>query len=122
MMNNEHNNFLVDILSILQHEVECLIQAPSLENSTIQKMKESSKYDYYNVINLTEGNKEEFINEEFTNSIRNYIQNIQIRKGDSLLFEGYDGVEYGIISKHLIIPDWFIKKYVPDTCTISNEW
>ncbi|WKW46811.1 hypothetical protein P3875_01680 [Myroides sp. JBRI-B21084] len=122
MMNNEHNNFLVDILSILPNEVECLIQAPSLENSTIQKMTKKSKYDYYNLINLTEENKKDFIDEELTNSIGNFIQNIQIRKGDSLLFEGYDGVEYGVISKYLIIPDWFIKKYVPDTCTISNEW
>ncbi|SEH89699.1 hypothetical protein SAMN02927937_02006 [Paenimyroides aquimaris] len=122
MMNNEHNNFLVDILSILPNKVECLIQAPSLENLTIQKKTKKSKYDYYNLINLTEENKKDFIDEELNNSIGNFIQNIQIRKGDSLLFEGYDGVEYGVISKHLIIPDWFIKKYVPDTCTISNEW
>jgi len=121
-MNIEHNNLLIDVLNILPDEVECLIQAPSLENSTIQNMMLDSEFDYYKSIFFDKERKTDFINQEITNSIGNYIQNMQIRKGVGLLFEGFDGVEYGTLSKLVIIPDWFKEKYVPDICMISNDW
>lgn len=51
-----------------------------------------------------------------------YIQNMQVKKDGILLFEGFDGVEFGTISKTILIPEWFKEKYIPDTCTVSMEW
>jgi len=121
-MNNEHNEFLINVLNILPDDIDCLIQAPCLENSIIQNMMLDSEYDYYKLIRFDREKKTNFINQEINNLIGNYIQNIQIKKGVDLLFEGFDGVEYGTLSKLLIIPDWFKEKYVPDICMISNEW
>jgi hypothetical protein len=51
------------------------------------------------------------------------IQHILIKHNDILLFEGYHGVEFGIISNKIDLPDTFIAKYVNrDFCTISDEW
>ena len=121
-MNTRHENLLTDRLQILPEEIECFIQAPSLENETIQNMMAVTEYDYYKLLRLSKSNRNEFINQELANSIGDYIQNIQIKQGSKLLFEGFDGIEYGTISKSVIIPEWFKEKYVPDTCMISNEW
>ena len=51
-----------------------------------------------------------------------YIQKLEIRENGVLLFEGFDGCEYGMISKWVIIPEWFKEKYVTETCIVSNEW
>jgi hypothetical protein len=121
-MSSESNNFLIDVFSILPDDMECLIQAPSLENSIVQNMMLDSEYDYYKLIRFDKERKVHFINEEITNSIGAYIQNIRIKKDESLLFEGFDGVEYGTLSKYMIVPEWFKEKYITDICTVSNDW
>lgn len=121
-MRNEKNDFLIDVFNILPDNVECLIQAPSLENSIIQNMMVDSNYDYYKLICFDKEKKQNFINQEIENSIGDYIQNIQIKNESKMLFEGFDGFEYGTLSKYIVIPKWFNEKYIPDICMVSNEW
>lgn len=116
------NKLLIDILNILPNDVECYIQAPSLENSIVQMMMTDSEYDYFKLIKLNEENRLNFLNQEIAYSVSTYIQFIQIKQGTSMLFEGHDGVEFGVLSKNIVIPEWFFEKYIPDTCVISNEW
>ena len=122
MNHSEGKNFLVDVLKIQPDDLDCLIQAPSLENSTIQAMMLDSEFDYFKSIYLDKERKMDFINEDVDHSIGNYIQHIQIRKGAELLFEGFNGVEHGTLSKLVNIPAWFKEKYIPDTCRRSSEW
>lgn len=116
------NNLFIDILIILPEELKCYIQAPSLENSIIEKMLHDSEFVYYKILNISNINKQDIIKQEIANPFAMFIQNIKIKDEKSLLFEGFDGVEYGTISKKLVIPEWFKKKYIPETCIISKEW
>ncbi len=121
-MTQLENSFLINLLKILPEEVDCFIQAPSLDNEVIQAMFQKTKFDYFNLICLNEISKGKFLEQELKTSFSIYIQNIEIMKNGHLLFKGYDGVEYGIISKEIPIPKWFKEKYIPDTCLISSEW
>ena len=76
MNNSEGKNFLVDVLKILPDDLDCLIQAPSLENSTIQAKMLNSEFDYFKSIYLDKERKMDFINEDVDHSIGNYIQHI----------------------------------------------
>ena len=117
----KEDNLLYDILNILPEEIECFLQAPNLENEIILTMMVDCEYDYYGLVRVNKANRSNFVNEGLIRSISAYIQNVQIRRDGALLFEGYDGVEFGIISKEIGIPKWFQVKYVPDTCAISTE-
>ncbi len=121
-MTQTGNNFLVDVLNILPEGIECFIQAPSLDNIIIEKMLQDSNYDYYKFLKLDKTNKDKFIEQELETFFGMYIQKIEIKEKGVLIFEGFDGVDYGTISKNIFIPEWFKEKYIPDTCTISNEW
>lgn len=121
-MSHIQDSFFIDVLSVLPEEIDCYIQAPSLENSVILTMLRESEYNYYLVLHLDKINRNTFVEEEVKSSFGTNIQNIQIRKDGVLLFEGFDGVEYGAISSHMKIPKWFEEKYVPDVCTVSLEW
>lgn len=121
-MEQNGNSFLIDVLNILPEKVKCFIQAPSLENSVINRLLQKSDFDYFKLLSLTKENKEVFIREEIETSFSIYIQKIEIRNNEALLFEGFDGCEYGIISKTIFIPEWFNEKYVSDICMLSNEW
>lgn len=116
-------NLLLDALNVLPEEVECFIQAPSLENEVVQKMMTDSDFDYYKVVKLNNKSKKKFIDQVLAYSIADYFQNIQIKYNSKLLFEGFDGVEFGTLSKSIIIPEWFKEKYIlTGLCTVSDEW
>jgi hypothetical protein len=121
-MTKARNSFLIDVLSIFPENTVCFIQAPSIENAIIERILESSEYDYYKQVHLTNENKLIFIEQELKNALGIYIQNIQIKQNEKLLFEGFDKVEYGILSSGLNIPKWFKDKYIPSICIISDEW
>lgn len=121
-MEQLENSFFIDILRILPEKVECFIQSPSLDNVIIQKMFQSTDFDYYKLIYLDETNKDKFLGEELATYFSMYIQSIEIKENGVLLFKGYDGVEFGTISKKISIPEWFKEKYIPDTCIISSDW
>ena len=116
-------DFFIDVLNILPQNVKCFIQAPSLENEAIQGMIIKSEYEYFELIPINEPNKSLFIKEILAHPIVNYINSVEIRLDNKLLFEGYDGIEYGILSNSVKIPQWFIDKYASeDMYMISNEW
>lgn len=121
-MTQLENKFFVDILKILPDEIDCFIQAPSLENHFIGRMLRDSDYSYYKLLNLDKTSKDEIIKQEIETSFAMFIQNIKIKVNDILLFEGFDGVEYGTLSREISIPEWFKKKYIPEVCMISTEW
>lgn len=121
-MEQNENSFLIDVLIILPEKVECFIQAPSLENLVIKGMLKKADFDYFEVLMFNEESKEKFVRQEIETSFSVYIQKIEIKENGDLLFEGFDGCEYGKISKKIIIPEWFKEKYIPDTCIVSNEW
>ncbi len=121
-MGQTTHSFLVDILNILPEKIECFIQAPSLENTVIKGMLQDSDYDYYKLLQLDKTSRNKFIKQALETSFEMYIQNIEIKENGVLLFEGFDGVEYGTISKKILIPEWFKEKYIPDTCMVSSEW
>jgi hypothetical protein len=116
-------SLLIDVLSILPREVDCYIQAPSLEDSIILKMMKNTDFEYFKLITITSENREIFLNQIKKTSAHDYFHNIQIKISNKLLFEGYDGVEYGILSNSINIPDWFKKEYIiENVCTVSSEW
>jgi hypothetical protein len=121
-MTHIDNNFFVDILKILPDKLECFIQAPSLKNPVIERMFQDSGYNYYKLLQLDKTRKDEIIKQEIETSFAMFIQNIKIKVNGILLFEGFDGVEYGTFSKEMFIPEWFKIKYIPDICMISTEW
>lgn len=122
MSSIKYNEFFIDLFNILPESVTCFIQAPSLENNIIKNMLQDSEYDYYKLVTINSVNKEKFISQEIETSFSMYIQKIEIKQNNVLLFEGFDGIEFGIISKTVILPDWFKIKYISDVCTISKEW
>lgn len=120
--NNITNILLVDVLNILPSDIECLIQAPSLKNEFIESIWIVSD-SYYFTIQLIESIRDKFITQIIDYKISDYFHNIEIRYNDKLLFEGYDGIEYGCLSKDIIIPNWFNERYIlNEDCIISNEW
>jgi len=120
---NLASQFFVDVLNILPDNIKCFFQAPSLENETIQGMMTQSEYVYFNLIIVNEVNKNIFIKEILAHPIVDYINSIEIRLNNKLLFEGYDGLEYGTFSNSVIIPQWFTDKYASEEMyMISNEW
>ncbi|MBS3915314.1 MAG: hypothetical protein KG003_12535 [Bacteroidetes bacterium] len=116
------DNLLIDILNVIPAKMECYIQAPSLNNKIILDMFKKTEYDYYQLLIIDETNKNTIVNQERETSFGIYVQRIEIKKNGALLFDGFDGVEFGIVSKNLVIPEWFKEKYVPETCMISPNW
>jgi len=121
-MEQNVNSFIIDVINILPEKVECFIQAPSLENSLIKEMFKKSDFDYFELLKLDKKSKVKFIKQEAETSFSVYIQKIEIKENGTLLFEGFDGLDYGLISKKISLPEWFKEKYVPDICMVSNEW
>lgn len=121
-MKQKKNDFLVDLMKILPEKIECLIQAPSLDNKIIQEMFQNSDYDYYELLELDDVRKKIFIDQALKTSFGVYIQKIEIKENGILLFEGFDGIEYGMISNKVSVPQWFIERYIPDICVISTKW
>lgn len=115
-------SIIIDILRILPNNVDCYIQAPSLENRIIEKIFEKEVHDAFHIIKMNLQKKEMFINQEKETLFCMYIQKIEIKKNNQLLFEGYDGVQFGILSKHVILPHWFCNKYNNENFIISEDW
>lgn len=120
---NDNITFFIDTLNILPLNTECLIQAPSLDNIFFLSLMSETDYNYYKSIHLDNEHKMEIINILKKYPIIDYFQKIEIRDNKSLLFEGFDGLDFGIFSKNINIPDWFRNKYSQDEMyIISSDW
>jgi len=111
-MCNNDDSLLINVLKILPEEIDCYIQAPSLENESILNMMSETEWDYYKLIKINNLNKESFCNSLNDSTITQYFQNIELKNSNKMLFQGFDGVEIGIISKYIKIPIWFRDKYI----------
>lgn len=121
-MDND-NNLIIDTLTILPDKVDCYIQAPSLENNEMLSMMNDTQFPYYKQIHLSQTNKNYFLSLLKKGQISDYLQNVKIESNGILLFEGYDGVEYGVLSKTIAVPKWYKKEYIEThICSISKEW
>jgi hypothetical protein len=120
---SENQAFCIDIINLVPIGSTCFIQAPNLENSKILNLMTPSKYAYYREIKLTELNKKILIEEILSNNIQEEFQSIEIKVNNKLLFEGYDGMEFGVITNTIVLPNWFVDKHIKtDMCAISEEW
>ena len=121
---DKEKNLLVDVISILPNEIDLFINAPSLEDEMILRMWNATiEYDFDNVIKINNTNKEIFLNRIKSYSIAGELHAIQIRQNGKLLFESWDGIECGVLSNTLLIPDWFKEKYIQnEDCEISDSW
>lgn len=120
---NDEVLFLINVFKILPEEIDCYIQAPSLEDVIILNMMSETEYGYYKLIKINNLNKEMFINHLTAHPIIQYFQSIELKNNNETLFQAFDGVEIGILSKYIEIPEWFNEKYIKNgECIISQDW
>ena len=114
--------FFLDILSIVPlKDTRCFIQAPGIEglSSVLSKTDDPAIM----VMDCNKSTIEIIKNKIIYSNIQDNIMYISIKNNDITLYEGYDGVEYGVFSKNINIPQWFRDKYKPSGWyEISDEW
>jgi hypothetical protein len=119
----ENQSFTIDIIRIAPVNAVCYLQAPSIDKSELLNLLQPSEYDYYKQIRLTLDNKSRLIDILSSEDIVQYFQSLEIKNGVVQFVQAYDGMEIGIISKHILVPEWFHKKYVmTEKCIISKDW
>jgi hypothetical protein len=119
----ETQSFIIDVFKIVPDEAVCFIQAPSIDNAEFQKLMRPSEFPYFQQITLTPSNKEHLSSLVKIEHVEESFHNLEIRHNGNLLFEGFDGMEIGAISKEMQLPSSFINKYINSgVCTISKEW
>lgn len=115
--------FIIDVIEIIPENSIFYIQAPSMDNLELLKMMDKSKYDWARQIILTAENKKQLKDLLLETEIEDQFNNITIEKECEKLFEGFDGMEIGEISKKIVIPNWFFEKYIETKyCILSNDW
>ncbi|MES2330368.1 MAG: hypothetical protein V4539_12245 [Bacteroidota bacterium] len=115
--------YFIDIINLVPNNSICFIQAPSLENSSLLNVLTPSPFAYYKQIILTVLNKEILNKIIEVENCEKYFQSVEIKINNKLIFEGYDGMVYGTISKDLQLPNSFIKAHKENEMYIvSKEW
>jgi len=116
-------SFFIDVLSLMPVGAKIFIQAPSMDNESFLRIMKDSEYEYFKYLDLSSENKKILINEISSSETQKDIQRIEIKFNNHLLFEGFDGVEFGTISKVLDLPDNFILKYFEGyICVVAKDW
>jgi hypothetical protein len=120
---NETQSYIIDIINLVPDQSICFIQAPSLESAEFQNLMTPSSFPYYQQLILSPINKGLLINLIVNECIEDNFQSLEIRLDGELLFEGYDGMEYGLISKKVNLTNKFRDNYINrDMCAVSNDW
>ena len=115
--------FIIDLIEIIPNNSICHIQAPSVDESEFLEILDNSKYSWARQIILNSENKNKLKNLLLKIELEDQFQTVTIEKENEKLFEGYDGMEIGEISKNLIIPEWFKEKYIEtEYCILSQNW
>ena len=115
--------FFISVINLMPDESVLLIQGPSLESDSVLQIMSKTEFAYYNSITLNSTNKIILIEEITCNNLQDFIQSMEIRKNNQLLFEGYDRMEYGEISNQIHLPKEFIEKYIDGKmCIVSTNW
>lgn len=117
----QNGAFLLDLLSIMPKDgTLCYIQAPDLEESLMLSRTDDPTL----MLMRCDNDSLERLKSKITlEDIQDLIMYISIRNNGTTFFEGYDGIEYGVFSKHFHIPHWFREKYEHvNRYGISTEW
>jgi len=115
--------FFIEILNLLPNNSVLYIQAPDLNSIKISNILKETEFPYYQSIHLNDENRMQIIDSVLTEDVLGYIHSAEIRFKSKLLFEGYDGMEFGTISKEIVLSEKFKNSYIEgDMCTISTEW
>jgi hypothetical protein len=114
--------YIKDILQILPENSNIIIYTTDnelnfkLPNIVLDILEKDRKFQMKN--NLE--NRTTFF---LSINAHNIIDRIEIKQNNELLFEGYDGMEFGTISKKTTLPVFFIENYIKgDMCMISKDW
>lgn len=118
---NNENDFFLDIIRLFSTDCDCYLQAPDMDKELIKNLMDDCTIPYYVKIRITVENALRLTDLESHHHISQWIQSMEVRKDEKLLFEGYDSVEYGLFSKEITIPDWFRSKHGEDF-GISPDW
>ena len=82
-------------------------------------LKENNIYCFF----LTKSSKAIFNNLEPSNDIFDFIEKVEIYNETKLIFEGYNGMEFGCFSKYFKLPRAFVEEYKDkDLYTTSDTW
>jgi hypothetical protein len=120
---DDTQSYMIDILNLVPDAAQCYIQAPNSDSEKLLQLTKNSPFDWFRQVQLSPSNKKLLCDLIKIENIQADFQSIEIRLKDQLLFEGYDGMEYGTISKSLILPKHFIEFYInKQMCIISSQW
>lgn len=120
-----HNSeaFFIDVLNILPNDVECFVQSTFTKYNFEIDLLFNTEDDFIKLIKFNERSKRIFFEIAKSNCLVETFNKIDIMQNGNRLFQGYDGVEFGIFSKAVTIPEWFKEKYtIQDVYGVSNEW
>ena len=117
-------SYIINVINIVPDNSVCFIQAPGVEHSSaLNNLLTPSKFPYYHQVILSPLNKEALIKIVKDEKVQEYFQSLEITTNNKLSFEGYDGMEYGTISKDIKLTDNFIRDYVDEhMCVVSEKW
>lgn len=119
----ETQSFLIEIIFLVPDDSICFIQVPSCDNDNFLSLMKDSNFAYYKQVELTTLNKRKLIEFVENENIGTDFQSIKIRLDGKLLFEGYDGMEFGMISQTLKLTKEFTENFIAtDLCTVSTVW
>lgn len=119
----ETQKFFIDVLKLMPIDISLYIQSPHEEVLGVLNEIGCTQEDVYHVVSMNDEVLGFLIEKVIEGSIEEFIHSIQIKKGNELLFEGYDGLEYGVFSKEITIPNDFKRTYEANgMLLISNEW
>lgn len=119
----EELEFLIDTIEIVPNNSICHVQAPNIKNTDFHELCEKSKYNWAQQIVLNSENKEKFKNLLLRSEIEGQFHNIIIEEEEVKIFEGFDGMEIGEVSKTLNLPNWYLDKYIKTKyCNIAKNW
>lgn len=115
--------FFIDVLKLMPSDISLYIQSPHEEVTEVLNEIGCTQENVYKVVSLNEESLAFLIASVLQGSIEEYIHCIQIKQENNLLFEGYDGLEYGVFSKEIVIPDDFKETHeANEMFLVSNEW
>lgn len=99
------------------------VQAPDLNLSAVRLNFQDTEYPYYLSIELDNISKVK-LNESIQNQgLLDDIQHLEVRSQNKKLFEGYDHMQFGTISKDLSLSANFIDNFInTDMCVVAKDW
>lgn len=123
-MMTETQQFILEILEFIPVDESVLIvQSPHEEVLSVLRVIVDNKKNDFETIKFSKKNRKILIEEIKDNGIEEYIHRLEVLIKDKKIFEGYDGMEYGMFSKEFNLPKEFKEKYTKmDMCMISEDW